>query len=216
MQQLCEQYRPREWAEVVGQDKAISKIAALRKRGLAGRAYWITGASSTGKATIARLLAAEIAEKHDIVEMDGGELTVSAIQQIQRDMLYYGGIWGSGKTGRAWIVNEAHGLSKNAERLLLTLLEPIPAHVMFVFTTTTEGMTLFEETDDASPLLSRCVQIALSRRDLAAAFAARAAEIAQAEGLDGQPNEAYIKLARKCGNNMRAMLTCIEAGDMLA
>ena len=215
--QLCEQYRPKQWGEVVGQDKALAKINALRRRGLAGRAYWVTGQSGTGKTTIARLLAGEIAEKHDIVEIDGGELTISTIHQIRRDMEYFGGIWGAGgKNGRAYIVNEAHGLTKNAERLLLTLLEPIPAHVMFVFTTTIEGMTLFEETDDASPLLSRCTEIPLSRRDLAQAFAERAAAIATKEGLNGRPIEDYLKLARTYKNNMRRMLQHIDDGEMLA
>ena len=46
------------------------------------------------------------------------------------------------------------------------LLERIPRHVGIVFTTTCEGQdALFEDYDDASPLLSRCL-----RRDLARAF----------------------------------------------
>jgi DNA polymerase III gamma/tau subunit len=56
--QLHEQYRPRDWSDVVGQDKAIAKIDALRNRGLAGRAFWISGSSGTGKTTVARLIAA--------------------------------------------------------------------------------------------------------------------------------------------------------------
>ena len=49
MTQLAEQYRPRTFADVVGQDKALAKIRTLARRGLAGRAYWISGQSGTGK-----------------------------------------------------------------------------------------------------------------------------------------------------------------------
>ncbi|NQU20173.1 MAG: hypothetical protein HQ567_02745, partial [Candidatus Nealsonbacteria bacterium] len=69
MSALYEQYRPREWSEVVGQDKIIAKIARLRKRGLAGRAYWLSGQSGTGKSTTARILAAEIASEWCIEEV---------------------------------------------------------------------------------------------------------------------------------------------------
>ena len=57
--QLCDQYRPQTWSDVVGQDKAIAKIDALRKRGLGGRAYWISGQSGTGKSSIGRLIQVE-------------------------------------------------------------------------------------------------------------------------------------------------------------
>ena len=46
--QLHEQYRPRAWSEVVGQDKIIQRILALKGRGLGGRAFWATGSSGSG------------------------------------------------------------------------------------------------------------------------------------------------------------------------
>ena len=54
--QLALKHRPSSWAEVVGQDKAVEKLRALARsgRGLGGRAYWITGASGTGKGKPAR------------------------------------------------------------------------------------------------------------------------------------------------------------------
>src|SRR5262245_8432250 len=82
--QLTEQYRPKSWDEVAGQDKVIGRIRALAKRGLAGRAYWLSGASGTGKTTIARLIAAEVAGEWDIDEIDAAALTVAQLRDIER------------------------------------------------------------------------------------------------------------------------------------
>ena len=37
--QLTEQYRPRTWSDVAGQEKVVQRIQAIAKRSLAGRAY---------------------------------------------------------------------------------------------------------------------------------------------------------------------------------
>ena len=211
--QLCEQYRPKSWAEVIGQSKILNKIAALKHRGLGGRAYWISGQSGTGKTSIAWLLALEIADRFFIQEIDGGKVTVAALEEIENSLAL--SAWGKG--GRAFIINESHGLRRDIFRRLLVVLERLPDHAMVIFTTTNEGQAdLFDEQIDANPLLSRCVELSLARRDLTAPFAKRCREIATKEGLNGRPIEDYVKLARKYQNNMRRMLQRIDEGEMLA
>src|SRR5436853_2238 len=204
---LTEQYRPQAWNEVVGQDKIVSRIQALAKRGLAGRAYWISGQSGTGKTTIARLIASEVADDFCIQEVDAAALTVSHLRDLEREM----NVMGWGKGGRAYLVNEAHALRKDVIRQMLVLLERIPSHVVIIFTTTTEGQeALFEDYDDASPLLSRCLRLDLARRDLAKPFAERARLITEKEGLDGRPIDQYVRLVQKHRQNLRAALQEIE------
>lgn len=211
---LSEQYRPQHFSEVVGQSKVIETIERLRPRGLGGRAYFLSGASGSGKTTIARILAREIADSWATTEIDAAELTADTMRDLANCHR------GRPIDGKGWavIVNEVHGLRAEQVRKLLCTLEPgnIPPYVIWCFTTTSDGAAkLFDDLEDAHPLLSRCVPLPLARRDLAKPFAEFASRIAQVENLDGQPIEAYVKLMQKHKNNLRAALGEIEAGGML-
>ncbi len=212
--QLRELYRPKCWGDVVGQPKALATIDRLRRRGLAGRAYWLSGKSGVGKTTIAKLLAGEIADALNVEEYDAAELTPTRIKEMERasHCTRLGD-----KPGLVYLVNEAHGLRSDAVRQLLVTLERIPGHAVWIFTTTKAGQeSLFADEADAHPLISRCQVIALAERDLAKPFAQRAQEIAQAEGLDGRPIDDYIRLVNEHKGNLRAVLQAIDGGLMLA
>lgn len=210
--QLHEQYRPKRWEDVIAQKRVLTRIERLRKRGLAGRAYWISGPSGTGKTTIARLIAAEVASEWCIEEADATDLTAARVRELERQSQCLGL---GNPNGRAYIVNEAHAMRQPVVRQFLTTLERVPQHVVWAFTTIPAGQQLlFEGCVDASPLVSRCIRLELDTQNLEIYMARRARKIARAEGLDSKPLEAYVELVRKHKCNLRAVLQEVEAGVM--
>jgi DNA polymerase-3 subunit gamma/tau len=215
---LFEQYRPRTWAEVAGQDAAVRQVQSVLRRGWGGRAWWITGASGTGKSTLGKLIAGEGASAFATEEVDAGGLTPKGVRDLERQYASRP-LPVDGKAGWCVMVNECHALRKDTVRALLDALERIPEHVCWVFTTTRQGQASFFEDDttgDAGPLVSRCCEVELSNGSATRkAFARRAREIAQAEGLDGLPEESYVAVADECRGNMRRLLQRVESGAIV-
>jgi len=85
MQPLYEKYRPRDWGDVVGQDKTVKRLQRMEKaRGLGSAVYWITGESGTGKTTIARIVAEKVSPSLDAIEIDGADLTMDRVREYER------------------------------------------------------------------------------------------------------------------------------------
>ena len=212
---LHEKYRPKDWADVIGQDKITGFLRELETAGkLAGKAYWISGKSGCGKTTIARIIAAKVSSAMNTAEFDAGELTPATLRNIE-DELHYSPM---DCKARCFIVNEAHGLRKDAARILLRLLEYpfLSDSVVWIFTTTLAGQMQFEESGiDAGPLLGRCLGLKLAERGIAELAAVRLKEIAEAERMDGRPVKDYVKLFYDCGSSFRAAIGEIERGAMI-
>jgi len=111
---LAEKYRPRPLAELIGQARAVKIVERIAERGIGGRAFWISGASGTGKTTLARIITSMIAQRHSIVEYDSADKFKEADADRLADTMHtYGFLSSTGLYGRAWIINEAHGLRRS-------------------------------------------------------------------------------------------------------
>ncbi len=214
---LYAKYRPAMWDDLVGQDKAAKRVRRIIERQDFDRgAFWIEAAggnnSGIGKTSLAWIIGRQLADDFFITELDGGRCDKRAVEDMERAS--HLSAWNASKPFRAWIVNEAHAVTQGAVDALLTFLEALPRRCVVIFTTTRRvDADLFGD-HDSGPFSSRCHRITLTNQGLAQAFAERAKRIAEAEGLDGRPVEAYVKLVRACQNNMRSVLQRIEAGEM--
>jgi hypothetical protein len=180
MPTISEQYRPKTLEAFLGNAKAIAAARFWATRGLGGQPYWISGATGTGKTTLARILARGFADVCDIVEYDSADQVAAAeLDALGLTMLHRG----LGPRGnRVFIINEAHGLRGPIMRRLLGLLERIPDHVAILCTTTRDGEGLLFDDIDGKPLIDRCKRIPLTSQGLNPLIAQRLIDVGAREG----------------------------------
>ncbi|MBI4050589.1 MAG: DNA polymerase III subunit gamma/tau [Candidatus Doudnabacteria bacterium] len=152
---LYRKYRPRIFAEVLGQDVIKTIIQNALKLGRVSHAYLFAGPRGVGKTTVARLLAKAV---NCLKPKDGEPDTVCAncklvqegrfLDLIEIDAASYTGVDNireiiehvkftpSAGKYKVFIIDEVHMLSKAAFNALLKTLEEPPAHAIFILATT--------------------------------------------------------------------------------
>jgi DNA polymerase-3 subunit gamma/tau len=172
-QVLARKYRPRSFAEMVGQEHALrALINALTQQRL-HHAYLFTGTRGVGKTTIARILAKclncetgitatpcdqcksceEINTGRfvDLIEVDAASRTKVEDTRDLLDNVQYAPTRGRYKV---YLIDEVHMLSGHSFNALLKTLEEPPSHVIFLLATTDPQRL-------PVTVLSRCLQFNL-------------------------------------------------------
>jgi DNA polymerase-3 subunit gamma/tau len=157
---LARKYRPRSFADLVGQEAMVQTLTNAFRLNRIAQAYMLTGVRGVGKTTTARILAralnysvpgkvdqptidmtepgehdnAIMEGRHvDVIEMDAASHTgIDDIREIIEAVRYKPAI----ARYKVYIIDEVHMLSKAAFNGLLKTLEEPPAHVKFIFATT--------------------------------------------------------------------------------
>jgi DNA polymerase-3 subunit gamma/tau len=131
-------YRPRRLEDVLGQKAVVKSLAAALKAKARPHAFLFTGPAGTGKTTLARIVTSECGcTPSELIEVDAASNSGIDDMRAVTAALRYNGFGESPNKGI--IIDECHGLSKQAWDSLLKSVEEPPAHVYFVFCSTNPG-----------------------------------------------------------------------------
>jgi DNA polymerase III subunit gamma/tau len=218
---LARKWRPKKFAELVGQEHVLRALANALDSGKVHHAFLFTGTRGVGKTTIARILAKslncetagvssnpcgvcaacrEIDEGRfvDLIEVDAASRTKVDDTRELLDNVQYAPTRGRYKV---YLIDEVHMLSNHSFNALLKTLEEPPPHVKFLLATTDPQKL-------PVTVLSRCLQFSLKRLP-ASLIAERLKFIATAESLAFDPAAAAL-LARAAEGSMRDALSLLD------
>lgn len=174
---LARKWRPRTFAELIGQEHVTQALINSLARDRLHHAYLFNGTRGVGKTSIARLLAKAINCEHgpspepcltcntciaieqgryiDLIEIDAASKTRVEDTRELLDNVSYAPTQGRFKV---YLIDEVHMLSTHSFNALLKTLEEPPSHVKFLLATT-------EPQKLPMTVLSRCLQFHLKPLD---------------------------------------------------
>ena len=144
---LYRKYRPHDFSGVLGQDHIVRVLEGAIKSGNIAHAYLFCGSRGTGKTSVARIFASAVGCKNsDLYEIDAASNRgIDDIRELREAVKTFPF---EGKY-KVYIIDEVHGLTKDAANALLKTLEEPPAHAIFILATTEPHKVL-------DSVLSRC------------------------------------------------------------
>jgi len=219
-QALYRKWRPKAFADVVGQSHITDTLRRQAAQGRLSHAYLFTGTRGTGKTTCAKILAKAVNCQHpvdgdpcnqcpacvgidngsllDVLELDAASNNgVDHVRALRDEAIYSP----ASVKYRVYIVDEVHMLSVAAFNALLKILEEPPGHLIFILATT-------ELHKVPATILSRCQRFAF-RRIQPKDIAARLDYVAGQEGMALTPDAADL-LARLADGALRDALSLLD------
>ena len=219
-QVLARKWRPKTFADLVGQEHVVKALQNALDKGRLHHAYLLTGTRGVGKTTIARILAKSLncETPHegepcgqcqscrdidagrfvDLLEIDAASNTgIDNIREVLENAQYAPT---AGKY-KVYIIDEVHMLSKSAFNAMLKTLEEPPEHVKFILATTDPHKV-------PVTVLSRCLQFVL-RNMTAQQVADHLAHVLDSEQIPYE-TPALALLGRAAAGSMRDALSLLD------
>jgi DNA polymerase-3 subunit gamma/tau len=219
-QVLARKWRPRTFAQVIGQEHVVRALSNALDQQRLHHAYLFTGTRGVGKTTLARIIAKALNCETGITstpcgqctactEIDKGRfvdmLEVDAASNTQvdamRDLLENAQYAPTVGRFKVYIIDEVHMLSRNAFNAMLKTLEEPPAHVKFILATTDPQKL-------PVTVLSRCLQFNLKQMS-PTNVAGHLKNILEQENIPAEATALHL-LARAAEGSMRDALSLLD------
>jgi DNA polymerase-3 subunit gamma/tau len=217
---LARKWRPKRFAELVGQEHVVRALTNALDSGRVHHAFLFTGTRGVGKTTIARIFAKSLNCERgtsaepcgecnacrdidagrfvDLLEIDAASNTgVDDVREVIENAQY---MPSRGRV-KVYLIDEVHMLSKQAFNALLKTLEEPPGHVKFLLATTDPQKL-------PVTVLSRCLQFNLKRLD-EQQISGQLEMILQAEGI-ATDSGAIRQLSKAADGSLRDGLSLLD------